>query len=199
MMNTIGITGGISSGKSTVSQMLRDWGFTVIDADVQAKKVVEPNEQAYNEIIQEFGKEILLPNGHINRAKLGEIIFNDQAKREKLNSIVHPAVRKNMLRLKEEAFANGEKTVFMDIPLLYESKLTHFVEKVMVVYVEPEVQLRRLMERNHFTEEEARSRIRSQLPLDDKKKWADAVIDNNGSVDETKAQLEQILKEWNVM
>ncbi|GAA0333338.1 dephospho-CoA kinase [Bacillus carboniphilus] len=198
-MNTIGITGGISSGKSTVSQMLRDWGFTVIDADVQAKKVVEPNEQAYNEIIQEFGKEILLPNGHINRAKLGEIIFNDQAKREKLNSIVHPAVRKNMLRLKEEAFANGEKTVFMDIPLLYESKLTHFVEKVMVVYVEPEVQLRRLMERNHFTEEEARSRIRSQLPLDDKKKWADAVIDNNGSVDETKAQLEQILKEWNVM
>lgn len=199
MMNTFGITGGISSGKSTVSSILRDWGFTVIDADVQARKVVEPNEEAYQHIIEAFGEEILLPDGQINRGKLGEIIFNDPNKREVLNSIVHPAVRKNMLFEKEKAFSKGETTVFMDIPLLYESKLTHYVSKVIVVYVDPETQLKRLMERNELTREEALSRIRSQLSLEEKKKWADAVIDNNGTIEETKQQLENILKEWKVL
>mgnify|MGYP001383808259 CR=1 FL=1 len=198
-MNTIGITGGISSGKSTVSHTLRDWGFTVIDADVQARVVVEPNQEAYQEIVQSFGSEILLPDGHINRSKLGEIIFNDKEKRDLLNSIVHPAVRKNMLAEKEKAFARGEKTVFMDIPLLYESKLTHYVDKVIVVYVDSSVQLKRLMERNQLTEEEALPRINAQLPLADKKKWADAVIDNNGTIEETKEQLKKVLEKWNIL
>ncbi|HWO75512.1 MAG TPA: dephospho-CoA kinase [Bacillus sp. (in: firmicutes)] len=198
MMNTIGITGGISSGKSTVSNTLKEWGFTVIDADVQARVVVEPNQEAYQEIVKSFGSDILLPDGHINRSKLGQIIFNDKEKRDLLNSIVHPAVRKNMLSERDKAFARGEKTVFMDIPLLYESKLTHYVEKVIVVYVDPSVQLKRLMQRNQLTEEEALSRINAQLPLEDKKNWADAVINNNGTIEETKQQLKKILEEWNL-
>ncbi len=197
-MNTIGITGGISSGKSTVSNTLKEWGFTVIDADVQARVVVEPNQEAYQEIVKSFGSDILLPDGHINRSKLGQIIFNDKEKRDLLNSIVHPAVRKNMLSERDKAFARGEKTVFMDIPLLYESKLTHYVEKVIVVYVDPSVQLKRLMQRNQLTEEEALSRINAQLPLEDKKNWADAVINNNGTIEETKQQLKKILEEWNL-
>ncbi|MET3697305.1 dephospho-CoA kinase [Bacillus oleivorans] len=198
-MNTIGITGGISSGKSTISNTLKEWGFTVIDADVQARVVAQPNQEAYQEIVKSFGSEILLPDGHINRSMLGEIIFNNKEKRDLLNSIVHPAVRKNMLSEKEKAYKRGEDTVFMDIPLLYESKLTHYVEKVIVVYVDPSVQLKRLMERNQLTEEDALSRIKAQLPLEDKKKWADAVIDNNGTIDETKQQLKKILEEWNIL
>ncbi|WP_318508067.1 dephospho-CoA kinase [Bacillus sp. T3] len=192
----IGLTGGIASGKSTVSMMLKELNIPVIDADEEARLAVEKGEKAYLEIVAYFGEEILLADGSIDRLKLGSIIFPNEDKRAILNSIVHPAVRENMLRKKEQYLIAGYEFIVLDIPLLFESKLTHMVEKVIVVYVDEQTQLARLMERNGFSEEEAMARIASQLPLKDKLTLADAVIDNNGSIDDTKKQLINILTNW---
>jgi dephospho-CoA kinase len=199
MSLVIGLTGGIASGKSTVSAMFTDMGITVIDADIEARLAVEPGEKAYDEIVSHFGKDILEEDRTINRPKLGEIIFNDEEKRMLLNSIVHPAVRERMAQKREKAEAADEKAVVLDIPLLFESKLTGLVEKIIVVYVDEQTQLERLMKRNGFSEEEASSRIRSQMPLKDKVGLADAVIDNSGSIEESKQQLVKILTEWEIL
>lgn len=198
MALVVGLTGGIASGKSTVSNFIREKGFTIIDADLEARLAVEVDEPAYNEIIAYFGKEIIMDTGEINRAKLGEIIFNHEEKRLKLNSIVHPDVRRRMTEKREQAISNGEKLIVMEIPLLFESKLTGMVDKVLLVYVDEQTQLERLMNRNQFSKEEALARIGSQMPLKNKVKLSDAVIDNNGSLEETEIQLNNILKDWNV-
>ncbi|MFD6440911.1 dephospho-CoA kinase [Peribacillus sp. NPDC060186] len=199
MGQIIGITGGIASGKSSVSLYIEELGFTIVDADVASRAVVEPGEEAYQQVVKAFGEDILLTDGNIDRVKLGSIIFHDQEKRLLLNSIVHPAVR-NWMRLKtEKALAAGEETVFMDIPLLFESKLTFMVEKTLLVYVDERVQLERLMNRNGLTETDALARIHSQMPLADKKVLADAVIDNNGNLEETKKQVKTVLSNWNVI
>ncbi|MDR4889200.1 dephospho-CoA kinase [Fredinandcohnia sp. QZ13] len=198
MTLTIGLTGGIASGKSTVSQMFKEAGIVVIDADVIARKVVEIGEEAYEQIVQSFGEDILLPDKTINRPKLGSIVFFSEDKRLLLNSIVHPAVRKQMLKEKEEHMMNGEETVVLDIPLLFESKLTSLVDKTLLVYVDYEKQLSRLMNRNSLTKEEAEARIQSQMPLKDKIQLADAVIDNNGTIEATKDQFRVICKQWGI-
>jgi dephospho-CoA kinase len=185
----IGLTGGIASGKSTVSNMLKEKGFTVIDADIAARAVVEPGQPALQKIIDVFGPDIQTANGALDRPKLGAIVFHDEEKRKQLNKIVHPAVRKWMIDQKEEAIIAGKKTIFFDIPLLFESNLTWMVEKIVLVYVNPETQLKRLMERNHFSEEEAVARIQSQMPIDEKKERADDIINNNGTIDETEKQV----------
>ncbi|MFD2681552.1 dephospho-CoA kinase [Bacillus seohaeanensis] len=196
----IGLTGGIASGKSTVSTFLKHKGFTVVDADIAARTVVEVGKPAYNEIVTKFGKEILCKeNNKINREKLGSIVFSNEEKRNLLNGIVHPAVRKEMLDQKEKAFASGKRTVIMDIPLLYESNLTWMVDRTIVVYVDAETQLNRLMERNSLSKEDALARIDSQFPLKDKVSLADVVIDNNGSITNTEFQLEELLERWNLI
>ena len=199
MGHIIGITGGIASGKSSVSTFIKELGFPIIDADIVAREVVEPGEEAYYEIINAFGESILLPEGGIDRAKLGNLIFHNEEKRLRLNSIVHPAVRKRMRELAEKAFQDGAKTVFMDIPLLFESKLTFMVEKTLLVYVDEEVQLERLMNRNNLSKSDAFARISSQMPLKEKKALADAVVDNNGDLEETKEQVRSVLMSWNVL
>ncbi|ABO67997.1 dephospho-CoA kinase [Geobacillus thermodenitrificans] len=199
MAVTIGLTGGIASGKSTVSAMMRELGLPVIDADEAARAVVEPGEEAYRQIVATFGPDILQMNGEIDRAKLGAIVFNNEQERKKLNAIVHPAVRRKMLAEKEELIRSGAKTVVLDIPLLFESGLTDWVDKVLVVYVDDDVQLCRLMARNGFTEEEAIARIRAQWPLEEKVKRGDAVIDNNGTVEQTRRQLLSILQQWEAL
>ncbi|UFT98000.1 dephospho-CoA kinase [Radiobacillus kanasensis] len=199
MGTTIGLTGGIASGKSTVSNMLKEKGIPVVDADIIARQVVEPGEEAYNQVVEAFGSEILQQNKSLDRKKLGSIVFQDEDKRSVLNSIVHPAVRKRMLAEKEEYLIKGNRAVVLDIPLLYESKLTELVDKVMVVYVNEETQLKRLKERNQLTEEEAMQRIQAQLPLKQKVEWADAVIHNNGSIQETKEQVEELVKKWQLV
>jgi dephospho-CoA kinase len=199
MSLVIGLTGGIASGKSTVSAMFADMGITVIDADIEARLAVEPGEKAYNDIVSQFGAEILEEEGAINRQKLGSIIFNNEDKRLLLNSIVHPAVRERMAQKRELAEKAKEKAIVLDIPLLFESKLTGLVEKIILVYVDEETQLERLMKRNGFSEAEALSRIKSQMPLKDKVKLADAVIDNGGSIEETRQHLIDILNNWGIL
>ncbi len=194
----IGLTGGIASGKSTVSKMLVDLGIPVIDADIEARLAVEQGETAYNDIVRYFGQEILSPNGNINREKLGSIVFHDEEKRKALNSFVHPAVRARMLARVEDAKKTGEKAIVLDIPLLIEGNLQYMADKILLVYVNEETQLQRLMERNQFSEEEALARMNSQMPIDEKIKHADKIIDNNGTIAETKQQLMQILAEWGI-
>ncbi len=199
MTLVVGLTGGIASGKSTVSNMLKEKNITVIDADVEARLAVQQGEPAYKRIIETFGPEVLLPDGEIDRQILGSIIFHDEEKRQLLNNIVHPEVRRRITEKKEAAIHAGEKIVVLDIPLLFESKLTYMAEKTLLVYVERDVQLKRLMERNSLSLAEAEARIQSQMPISKKRSLADAVIDNNGPLSETKKQLDELLQSWGIV
>ncbi|WP_371068760.1 dephospho-CoA kinase [Sediminibacillus sp. JSM 1682029] len=196
MALVIGLTGGIASGKSTIAGFLAEWNIPIIDADIISRQVVEKGETAYERIVDVFGEEVLLSDGNLDRGKLGKLIFRDKEKREQLNDIVHPAVREKMLEQRDAFAAKGEEAVVLDIPLLYESSLTHFVDKVLVVYVDEETQRRRLMNRNGFSEEEATERMTAQMPLDKKAKMADEIIDNNGTIESSRQQLLNILKKW---
>ncbi|MER2106210.1 MAG: dephospho-CoA kinase [Solibacillus sp.] len=195
----IGLTGSIASGKSTVAEMLASHGLPIVDADKVARQVVEPGSATLTKIAEAFGADIIAADGTMDRAKVGAIIFHDESQRAVLNQIIHPAIRAEMLRQRDEYVANGAAHVVMDIPLLFESKLQHFVEKILVVSVDVEVQLARLMARNHFTENEARARIATQIPVAEKEAGADAVIYNNGTIEEAAAQLENILRKWDII
>lgn len=195
----IGLTGSIATGKSTVASMFMDLGIPVIDADRIAREVVEPGEEAYKKVVEAFGEEILLEDRSLNRPKLGRIVFSDEEKRNQLNSIVHPAIRKRMLEKRDAYLKKGERCVVLDIPLLFESKLEHFVDKIIVVFVDENVQLKRLLDRNQLTKEEALQRIRSQMPVKDKIELADAAIDNNGTIEHSFKQLKEILQKWDVL
>ena len=197
-MMIIGLTGSIASGKSTISAMLKEKGYPIIDADLVARLVVEPGTSNLQEIELQFGASVINEDGTLNRDALGKLIFNDPAKRKQLNDLMHPAIRSEMLRQRDELFKSGHKTLIMDIPLLFESRLQHFVDKILVVSVTEEMQLERLMNRNSLSKEEATSRIHSQLPVSEKEKGADAVIYNNGTIAQSQQQLERILVEWDI-
>ena len=194
----IGLTGSIASGKSTVSAMLRRKGFPIVDADEIARLVVEPGSPVLLEISRQFGADMMNEDGSLNREKLGKRIFGNDKERQKLNGIIHPAIRQEMLRQKDEWLSRGADTVIMDIPLLFESKLQSFVDKIIVVSVTPKVQKERLIARNVLSQEEADARISSQLPMEIKEQGADAVLSNNGTEDQTEKQLEEVLVEWQV-
>jgi len=195
----IGLTGSIASGKSTVAKMITALGLPIVDADIVARDVVEPGTETLALIAEQFGQDILLEDGTLNRAKLGDIIFHVPAKRKILNDIMHPAIRQEMLRQRDAYLEAGNKHVVMDIPLLFESKLQHFVERIIVVSVSEEVQLRRLMERNNLSKEDALARMHSQLPMSVKEKGAHAVIYNNENLGQTEDQLKKILTKWEVI
>lgn len=189
MGKTIGLTGSVATGKSTVSNMIQQAGIPLVDADIAARKVVEPGTEGLQEIVAYFGEEILLADGTLNRAKLGEIIFKDKEKREKLNEITHPRVKDYMLEARERFFRAGEELVFFDIPLLFESHLESLVDQIVVVWTTLETELKRLMERNNLTKEDALRRIESQMGIDEKARKADFVIDNNESLEKTQKQV----------
>ncbi|MGE8034767.1 dephospho-CoA kinase [Lysinibacillus sp. NPDC093692] len=195
----IGLTGSIASGKSTVVKMMTALGLPIVDADIVARDVVEPGTETLKLIVENFGQDILLEDGSLNRAKLGDIIFHEPVKRKMLNDMMHPAIRKEMLRQRDAYIDAGEKHVVMDIPLLFENKLQHFVERIIVVSVSEEVQLRRLMERNNLSKEDALARMHSQLPMSVKEKGAHAVIYNNENLEQTEHQLKKILTSWDVL
>ncbi|MFF2755165.1 dephospho-CoA kinase [Psychrobacillus sp. NPDC058041] len=192
----IGLTGSIASGKSTVSKMLKELGYPIIDADLVARVVVEKGTKTLETIKETFGEEVISKDGTLNREKLGNIIFSSPHDRKQLNDIMHPAIREEMLRQKDVLFQEGYDTIVMDIPLLFESKLQSYVNKILVVTVTEEIQLERLIARNNYSLEEAKARIQSQLPLSIKEKGADAVIYNNGTLENTNEQLKKILSIW---
>ncbi|TSB48026.1 dephospho-CoA kinase [Alkalicoccobacillus porphyridii] len=195
----IGLTGGIATGKSTVAEMLKEFGLPVVDADFIAKEVMQPEGAAFDEVISEFGSDIVQEDGTINRALLGQRIFSNEEERLKLNAIVHPKVRKEMRRAAVSYTAEGHAHVVLDIPLLYESNLFHMVDRVLLIYVSPAVQLQRLIKRDQSGEEQARARIAAQIPIDEKESRADGVISNDGTKAETRQELEQLLSQWNIL
>ncbi|XP_037281574.2 dephospho-CoA kinase [Rhipicephalus microplus] len=195
-MFLIGLTGGIASGKSTVASILVSLGIDVIDADKIAREVVEPGKPAWAKIRREFGSEVLLSDGQLNRPALGRIVFNDHDKRRKLNHITHPEIHKEMAFQSFKLFLRGRQFVVVDVPLLYETKtMLRFMHKVIVVKCSSAQQIERLMLRNGFTEEEARKRIDSQLPLEQKCGLADYVIDNTGDAEALRAQVEDVVRQ----
>jgi dephospho-CoA kinase len=194
-MKVLGLTGGIGSGKTVVGEMFARLGAEVIDADQLARDVVEPGQPALDEIVKRFDPEILLPDGRLDRRKLGRIVFADAAARAALNAITHPRIRE---RMDAAVTARRERAgvLILDIPLLYETARTTPVEKVIVVWVDPATQIRRLLDRGGLTPEEARQRIAAQMPLDEKRALADHAIDNSGSLDATRRQVEALYRRY---
>lgn len=189
-MKVIGLTGGIASGKSVVSQALQALGAEIINADEIAHNVVDPFKPAWNEIINLFGKEILNEDNTINRKKLGEIVFNDREKLMQLNQITHPHIIKEISNsIKEAGLANRQAVVLVEVPLLYETHMDKLFDEIWVTWVDRETQIKRLMERDGISEEDALKRIEAQIPLDEKAKRADLVIDNNHNLEETIAKV----------
>ena len=194
-MRVLGLTGGIGSGKSVVASMLSGLGATVIDADQLARDIVEPGQPALQEIAAAFGQEILQPDGRLNRGKLADIIFADPAARARLDSITHPRIQ----RLMEDAIAarrDRPGVLVLDIPLLFENERRAVVERTIVVWVDAATQRRRLVERDGLTQAQARQRIAAQMPLDEKRARADHVIDNSGSLEDTRRQVEAIYRRY---
>ncbi|MCM2675255.1 dephospho-CoA kinase [Alkalicoccobacillus plakortidis] len=194
----IGLTGGIATGKSTVANMIKQAGVPVVDADVIAKEVMQVGGAAFDQVVSTFGEDILQEDGSINRSLLGDRIFSDEGQRKKLNAIVHPVVREQLLSKAKAYQQEGHKHVVLDIPLLYESNLFHLVDKVLLVYVQPDIQLERLVTRDKNGVEQARSRMNAQIAIDEKVERADEIIRNHGSKEETERQLHHIFKNWNV-
>jgi dephospho-CoA kinase len=192
-MRVLGLTGGIGSGKSLVDAIFRELGADVIDADALAREVVEPGQPALAEIVASFGSDVLLPDGRLNRARLAALIFGDAAARQRLNAITHPRIRRRMTE--EVAARSGRSGVLvLDIPLLYENGRGVDLEKVIVVWVDQATQRRRLMERDGLTLEQAGQRIAAQMPLDEKRRRGDHVIDNSGSPESTRRQVDAIYR-----
>src|ERR1700682_3161839 len=192
-MRVLGLTGGIGSGKSIVAQMCAQLGALVVDADQLAREVVEPGKPALQEIAATFGTDLILPDGRLDRPKLAGIIFADPAERAKLDAITHPRIR---VRMDQEIMARRSEpgVLIADIPLLYENDRTDSVERVIVVWVDTQTQLKRIRQRDGLTVESARQRIAAQMPLDLKRARADHVIDNSGARDDTRRQVEAIYR-----
>lgn len=192
-MFIIGLTGGIASGKSLVSSYLASLGAGVIDADLVAREVVEPGRPALAEVVREFGPGVLSSDGTLNRKELGRLVFSDQARLDRLNRITHPYILE-IIRERLEAYraASPCGAVVIDAPLLIETGLHRLVDEVWVVYVDPTTQLQRLMKRDRLTPEAAAQRIASQLPLEEKVRYAHRIIYNRGEPEETLRQVRMI-------
>ncbi|MGI6449401.1 MAG: dephospho-CoA kinase [Desulfitobacteriia bacterium] len=192
-MFKVGLTGGIASGKSSVSRWFKKKGITIIDADEIVHELYN-RPALINEVEQAFGSAYL-ENGRVNRALLGSKVFNDPQARDRLEKIIHPLVAGEILDECRAAESSMEQFVIIDIPLLFEAGWERLVDEVWVVYVAPAKQIERLMLRNGLTEKEARARISAQMPLDEKAQKAGRVIDNSGSWEETEKQLSLIWQE----
>ena len=190
MRKVIGVTGGIASGKSNVISIIKRQGFKVIDCDLINHNLQKINMPIYNAIKEAFGSSYFLDNGELDRKKLGELIFHNENEKLKLNSISHPIIKEEVL--KEINKADG--IVFVDVPLLYESKFDSLCDKVICVYLNRETQIERLMERDHIDYSYAKTKIASQMDLDQKRDLADYVIDSKGSFQETERQVLKILE-----
>jgi dephospho-CoA kinase len=187
----IGLTGGVGSGKSTVATMLRELGAVVVDADEASHAVYEPGTPGFEAVVSEFG-DYYVSDGRIDRQRLGELIFKDAASRRRLNAIVHPLVRDWMAARTTEAVEQGANVVIQDVPLLFENGLEPLFSSVVLVYVPEEMQVERLVQGRGFTPERAHAVIAAQVPIEEKRRRAHIVIDNSGTPEQTRVQVEQL-------
>jgi dephospho-CoA kinase len=186
-MKIIGLTGGIASGKSTVSSVFKELGAIILDADQIARKVVEPHQPAWKDIVQFFGPEVINQDQSLNRKKLGEIVFKNPDALKDLNRLTHPRIMQYYKdKLNNIELEQPDAVAIVEVPLLYETDMDKLCQQVVVVWVDGETQIKRLMEREKMGYQDAIRRIDSQMPLDEKARRADFVIDNRGSIVETK-------------
>lgn len=195
-MYIVGLTGGIASGKSTVSSMLTELGAYIIDTDKIAHTVVSPKQPALLAIAAHFGPKIMLPDGNLNRKMLGDIIFANPEERSCLEKIIHPYIEKQVEKNIGRAEKLGYKIVVIDVPLLFEAGWQHKVDEIWVVYVDLNIQVSRLVARNQLTYVQAIERINAQLDLEEKAKRSQVVIDNNSDIEITK---QQVLSAWQIV
>jgi dephospho-CoA kinase len=189
----VGLTGGIGTGKSTVSQIFRDLGCLIIDADLLAREVVEPGEPAHARIVAEFGKGVLDADGQIDRKKLGAVVFGDAAKRKRLEEFTHPEIRQRQAAVLAELITEGfEGIAIFDAALLVETGGAKTMDRLVVVYADEATQLRRIRLRDDISEEEAIQKIKSQMPLAEKAKQAHYVVDNSGTREETERRVREV-------
>ncbi|MCT4612948.1 MAG: dephospho-CoA kinase [Clostridia bacterium] len=194
-MKVIGITGGIATGKSTITSFLRENGFIVIDADVISKYVMSKGSHAYYEILREFGEEVLNEDNWIDNKKLGHIVYSSNSKFEKLTEITHNKIEgliSEQIKMYRVNF--GEKVIFVDAPLLIESGIQKIVDEIWLVNTEKKLQIERLMEKNKISEEEATKRVEMQIPMEEKVRYANIIINNSASKEKLyKRLLEEII------
>ena len=190
----IGLTGGIASGKSTVVEMIKEVGYKVIDADQLVHDMQAKGGRLYRALHDWLGEEILLPNGELNRPKLGQLIFSNEERRHRSAEIQGTIIREE-LAAQRDRLAKEEDVFFMDIPLLIENGYQDWFDQIWLVAVSPQVQRQRLMKRNHLSAEEAGMRIDSQMSLAEKLPYASLVIDNNGSIDDLKKKVKSAIKD----
>lgn len=195
-MILVGLTGGLATGKSAVARLFQDCGAIVLDADVLARQLVEPGKPAWRDIVRAFGKQVLSPDRSLDRHALAKIVFRNRAKLKKLNAIVHPRVAREQTRLTREiARKDPDAVILYDAPVLIEAGAHKRMGKIVVVSADQETQIKRLRNRNHLSRTEALRRIRSQLPLAQKVKLADYVIDGTLSFEQTKNEVQRIYAE----
>ena len=193
MGKIIGITGGIASGKSTVTNFLRQKGFEVVDADAVVHQLQKPGGRLFQILVEHFGEKILLEDGELNRPLLASLIFNNSDEREWSKQTQGQIIREELGTLRDK-FYETEELFFMDIPLLFEQDYAAWFDETWLVYVSPDVQLERLMKRNHLSKESAEARLASQWSLEEKKKLANHLLDNNGSRDQLLSQVVTLLE-----
>ncbi|MEM7679297.1 MAG: dephospho-CoA kinase [Myxococcota bacterium] len=191
-MKVVGLTGGIGSGKSTVAKMFAARGAVVIDADRLAREAVASGSEGLKAIVDRFGADYLTADGELDRRKLGKYVFGDRQALADLNAIVHPEVARRLADRAQAAAAAGAELVVYDVPLLFENKLNTIYKPVIVVNVDPDVQRARVAARDNLTKQEIEDRIAAQIPLAQKATDADYVVDNNGSLADTKRQVDEI-------
>lgn len=192
----IGITGGIATGKSTLSRILNEYGFIVIDSDKIAREVVRKGSKGLEMIVHYFGEDILRKDGTLDRKKLGNLIFRDSEKRTILNQILHPLIAEKINQVVKENIGNNN-VIFIDVPLLFEERKNLedsglSFDEVWLVYANEKLQLQRLMERDNISREEAILKIESQLGIEEKRKLSDVVIDNEGSISDLTRRIEEL-------
>lgn len=192
-MRIVGLTGGIASGKSTVSNLFKSHDIPVVDADVVAREALKKGSGGWKKVVAAFGEEILLDNGEVNRPRLGQIVFADPDKRQFLNRLLAPYISSGIFWEVVKLWSKGYKVIVLDIPLLFEAKIDKFTKPIIVVWVDPETQIQRLLARDKSSEEDGRNRVNAQMPLDAKKSKADIVIDNTGSLDDLNEQFQKVL------
>jgi dephospho-CoA kinase len=197
----IGLTGGIGTGKTRVSDLLRELGAAIVCSDEIVRQLQAPGGEVLEKIVETFGREYRLPSGELDRARLGELVFNDPAERQRLNAIVHPAVGRETTRQLEQHREADVPVVVLDIPLLFEVRrpgtpAAHPTDFVVVVYAGEDTQHERVVARDELHPDEARARIKSQIPIEEKRELADVVVDNSGTWQSTEKQVRELYSEW---